>query len=95
MTGTYHRVLEDNAELSSRIRSPGSANPTLKQFKIESGHSIDNLKQTPGGETNGAEPPDRWLRNISKKPAAPQILDDGDAFSSTAGEQNTGVKIAM
>jgi len=91
-----HRVLEDNAGgFIFGYDLLVAANPTLKQFKIEV-RPLDRQFESKlrAEKTNGAEPARTDVAATFPKPAAPQMLDDGDAFSlDLLVNQNTGVKI--
>src|SRR6266478_8014689 len=91
-----HRILEDNAEgFIFGYDLLVAANPTLKQFKIEV-RPLDRQFESKlrAEKTNGAEPARTDVAATFPKPAAPQMLDDGDAFSlDLLVNQNTGVKI--
>jgi hypothetical protein len=91
-----HRVLEDNAgEFIFGYDLLVSANPAAKQFKIEV-RPLDRQFETKlrAERSTGAEPTRAANAATFPKSAAPQMLDDGDAFSlDLLVNQNTGVKI--
>jgi hypothetical protein len=91
-----HRVLEDSAgEFIFGYDLLVSANPTAKQFKIEV-RPLDRQFENKlrAEKTRGADPARADIAATFPKAAAPQMLDDGDAFSlDLLINQNTGVKI--
>ncbi len=78
-----HRVLEDNAgEFIFGYDLLVSANPAAKQFKIEVRPLDPQFESKLRAEkTNGAESARAAIAATFPKSAAPQMLDDGDAFS--------------
>jgi hypothetical protein len=91
-----HRVLEDNAgRFIFGYDLVVTANPTSKKFKIEV-RPLDRQfeRKLRAEKTNGAEAAQADFASTFPKSAAPQMLDDGDAFSlDLLVNQNTGVKI--
>ncbi|MDX6530778.1 MAG: hypothetical protein QOH41_3068 [Blastocatellia bacterium] len=91
-----HRVLEDNAgRFIFGYDLVVTANPTSKKFKIEV-RPLDRQfeRKLRAEKTNGAEAAQADIASTFPKSAAPQMLDDGDAFSlDLLVNQNTGVKI--
>lgn len=91
-----HRVLEDNAgRFIFGYDLVVTANPTSKNFKIEV-RPLDRQfeRKLRAEKTNGAEAAQTDIASTFPKSAAPQMLDDGDAFSlDLLVNQNTGVKI--
>src|SRR6267143_302976 len=88
-----HRVLEDNAgRFIFGYDLWVTTNPAAKQFKIEVRPLDGQFESKLRAEKTNGEQPDR----VSTFPQsnAPQMLDDGDAFSlDLLVNQNTGVKI--
>ena len=91
-----HRVLEDNAgRFIFGYDLLVTPNPAAKQFKIEV-RPLDRQFESKlrAEKTNGAELDKTDVASTFPKSTAPQMLDDGDAFSlDLLVNQNTGVKI--
>ena len=91
-----HRVLEDNAgRFIFGYDLVVTANPTSRKFKIEV-RPLDRQfeRKLRAEKTNGAQAAQADIASTFPKAAAPQMLDDGDAFSlDLLVNQNTGVKI--